>query len=70
MATPKIIIQKASAFQLKPQNSYLIHVPNIEPEATEALQQWLKDQGIDKAVIVSVEEMQISEVDKFLGKQA
>jgi len=60
--TPKIIVQKATAFQLNPKNSYMIHVPDIDPDGTEALQTWLKDQGIDKAVIVGVETLNISEV--------
>jgi len=60
--TPKIIVQKATAFQLNPKNSYMIHVPTIEPEEADALQAWLKDQGIDKAVIVSTETLNITEV--------
>lgn len=61
--TPKIIIQKATAFQLNPKNSYMIHVPNIEQDDVEALQLWLKEQGIEKVLIVSTEKLEVSEVD-------
>lgn len=60
--TPKIIVQKATAFQLNPKNSYMIHVPSIEPEEVDALQAWLKEQGIEKAIIVSTEQLNITEV--------
>jgi nicotinic acid phosphoribosyltransferase len=63
--TPKIIVQKATAFQLNPKHSYIIHLPGVEPDDTEALQAWLKEQGIEKALIVTTETMNISEVPEL-----
>lgn len=63
--TPKIIVQKATAFQLNPKNSYMIHLPNAEPEDCDVLKDWLHKQGIENVVIISVETMEVSEVDKF-----
>ena len=62
MATPKIIVQKATAFQLNPDKSYIVHAPNINEEETKRLQDWFKEHGIEDAVIVMTDTFEISEV--------
>jgi len=66
--SPKIIVQKATAFQLNPKHSYIINLPG-EPtfDETEALQAWLKDQGIEKVLIVCGTPIEISEVPELPG---
>ena len=61
MASKKVIVQKARAFELKGKYSYVIHLPDAEPEAVDAMQAWLKEQGIDKVLIVTTERMEVWE---------
>lgn len=65
MASNKIIVHKANAFQLNGKHSYIIHVPGIEKYETEALQTWLKEQGVEKALIITTETLNISEVPEI-----
>jgi hypothetical protein len=67
--SPKIIVQKANLFQLNPNNGYIIHVPGIQKEESDALYGWLKDQGVEKVVIVASEQIDISEVPQDATKQ-
>lgn len=60
--TPKIIIQKANAFPLKPNTSYIFHVPGIEMQETELLKAWLAERGINEVMIVATETLNISEL--------
>lgn len=62
MASPKLIIQKANAFPLKPNTSYVFHVPGIEPEETELLKAWLEERSIKDVLVVSTETLNISEL--------
>lgn len=64
MAAPKIIIQKATAFQLNPERGYIVHAPDITEAETKRLQEWFKEHGIDDAVIISTETFSISELPK------
>lgn len=59
----KIIVQKAFAFKLDPQASYIIHLPNIEPDDLEAMRAWLKEQGmeLDKILIITTETLHMWE---------
>lgn len=68
MATPKIIIQKATAFQLSPDKSYIVHLPNGTPEDTDALQGWLREHGIADALIVFGEDFNITETPQEVKK--
>lgn len=63
--SPKIIVQKATAFQLNPDRSYIVlipHAPNINEEETQRLQEWFKEHGINDAVIVMTDTFEINEV--------
>lgn len=61
MATPKMIIQKANAFQLKPGNSYILHVPEASPEEADQLKAWLAERGINDAIVVMTEQFNVVE---------
>lgn len=61
MATPKIIIQKATAFQLNPEKGYIVHLPNATDSEQKQLQDWFKEHGVNDAVIVMTEEFAIAE---------
>lgn len=59
--SPKIIVQKANAFQLNPNKTYIIHAPGFTSEETSALQEWLKEHQINNAVVVMADELEITE---------
>lgn len=61
--SPKIIVQKANAFQLNPNKTYIIHAPSLETEEVNALQAWLKEHGINNAVVIMADDLQITEAD-------
>ena len=61
--TPKIIVQKANAFQLNPNKTYIIHAPGFNEDETAALHAWLKEHGINNAVVVMADDLQITEAD-------
>lgn len=60
--TPKMIIQKATAFQLNPEKGYIVHAPGITEDETKHLQEWFKDHGIANAVIIMTEVFDIAEL--------
>lgn len=62
MASNKIIVQKATAFQLNPERGYIVHAPNITEDEQKRLQEWFKEHGIDDAVIIMTDEFSISEL--------
>lgn len=65
MATPKLIIQKANAFQLNPKHTYIIHIPGATDFESEELKQWLADRGIANAAIVTLETLNIAEAPEI-----
>lgn len=64
MATPKIIIQKATAFQLNPEKSYLVHIPDADEEDVKRLEAWFAEHGINDVSIITTETVSISELPK------
>ena len=64
MATPKIIVQKATAFQLNPEKSYLVHIPGAEEHDIEHLKAWFAEHGINDVSIITTETVSISELPK------
>lgn len=62
MKSPKLIIQKATAFQLNAKHSYIIHAPGITDYEATQLKAWLDEHGIKDAVIITTETLNISEL--------
>jgi hypothetical protein len=60
--SPKIIVQKATAFQLTPGKGYIVHAPGLTDEEQKRLQEWFKEHGIEDAVIMMTDEFNITEL--------
>lgn len=60
--TPKIIIQKATAFQLNPQKSYIVHIPGITQDEDKQLRDWFAAHSITDVIIIGTETFNISEL--------
>lgn len=60
--SPKIIVQKATAFQLTPGKGYIVHIPGAEQDEVNRLQEWFKEHGIEDAIIIMTDEFSINEL--------
>lgn len=59
----KTIIQKAKVFEIDPNKTYMVHVPELEHEDINRLKDWLAERGMKANIVfVMAENMQVMEV--------
>lgn len=61
----KTVIKKARAFEIDPNKTYMVHIPELENDDIDRLKEWFAKRGIkDNMVFVMTENMTIAEAPK------